>query len=95
MIDDRMISDFSAIEPVYIDDCGGALNLGANLNLLFFRYAPIKRESGQLVFERAPCLSLIIPWRSALCQRPELFLSASSLYPPPAELDRQACLACN
>ena len=49
MIDDRMISDFSAIEPVYIDDCGGALNLGANLNLLFFRYAPIKER------ERAAC----------------------------------------
>jgi hypothetical protein len=33
MIDPTNIADFACIEPMYVDDCGGGVSLGTNVNL--------------------------------------------------------------
>ena len=80
MIDPTNIADFACLDPVYVDDCGGAVNLGTNLNLMFFRYVPVIREGAPVRFERTPCLSLVMPLVCNALQKPaaDLFCGASA-----------------
>jgi len=93
MINDNA-AEYACLDRIHVDDCAFALNLGANLALNFFRYSPITTE-GSISYERVATASLVIPWSSAFCKYPHLFLSAASLNAPPAEAMWTARLACN
>jgi hypothetical protein len=90
MIDERMIGDIAALEPMYVDDCHAALNLGTNVNLVFFRYAPVAQEGGAVRFERVSTLSLVIPWASTICKRPQLVFSSALQGGAPSPFDPAA-----
>jgi len=40
-LDERLMAEFSAIDPIYVDCLAGVLNLGCNFASLFARFAPM------------------------------------------------------
>jgi hypothetical protein len=94
MTTDRMLAEASALEPVYLDGCSVALNLGSNANLVFFRYVPVLVD-GVITLERSPMLSVIMPWSSAFCKSPQTFFAAALQERPPIEPARLPRFDCH
>jgi hypothetical protein len=40
------MADFACLDPVYVDDAAGAVNLGTNVQLMFCRWAREENECG-------------------------------------------------
>jgi hypothetical protein len=66
-LDERLLADWSSIDPVYVDDMVGVLNLGTNFNMLFYRWIPTA-SNGMISYEKSPVLSLILPRTSVLAR---------------------------
>jgi hypothetical protein len=58
-------SDIACLDPVYIDGIysEAVMSTGANFMLPFFRFVPVKTESG-IILQRTPVLLLICPHSS-------------------------------
>jgi hypothetical protein len=67
-LSERLIADFACLDPVYVDDMAGVLNLGTNFQMLFHRWSPRSDREGGVGFEKIPALSLILPRTSILAR---------------------------
>ena len=58
--------EISQLDPVYVDGIlpEGVMSTGANFMLPFFRFVPVKAESGSIVLQRTPILLLMCPHSS-------------------------------
>jgi hypothetical protein len=63
---DLLITDAACLDPIYADGIGGATNLGSNFGTIYFRWVPMRSESGLLVYEKAPALYVVMPKTSIL-----------------------------
>jgi hypothetical protein len=63
---ERLLADFACLDPVYIDDAAAALNLGANCQLLLFRWQCVSRSAGE--FEKVPAVNLVFSRTSVLAR---------------------------
>jgi hypothetical protein len=61
-IDDRLIADFACLDPTYVEDLGGVLNLGTTFAMLFHRWSPTSSST----FEKSAAVHLILPKTSIL-----------------------------
>jgi hypothetical protein len=82
-MDDKMLADIAALDPVYVDGVGGVTNLGANFGTLFFRYVPVKTENGGLLYERTPVLYVMRPRSSLICGNSRCRFVEALSGPPP------------
>lgn len=67
-INDRLLADFACVDPTYVDEVGAVLNLGANFNMLFYRWTPVSAQDGRVQLEPTPAISLILPRTSVLAR---------------------------
>jgi hypothetical protein len=64
VLGDRLLGEIASLDPVYVDGIAGAINLGTNFMLPFFRLIPVKTESGTIIMQRTPILLLVCPHSS-------------------------------
>jgi len=57
-VNDRLLSEFSCLDPVYVEDCPFVLSTGGNVHLHFSRVVPKVVDNGRVVFEKVPALLL-------------------------------------
>ena len=58
------LSAWSSLDPIYLDGKAGALNLGANVMICYFRWTPVMQQNGLIVRQRTPALCAIRPMAS-------------------------------
>jgi hypothetical protein len=88
IIDERLFADFACLDPIYVDDMVGVLNLGANFNMLFYRWVP-RANDGLITYDRSPALSLVLP-RTSVLARDGVVASWLHGQPAPKELPAAA-----
>jgi hypothetical protein len=66
-LDERLLADYAALDPVYVDGIAGVFNLGPNFSTVFFRYNPVRTNSGIIVYERTPTMLLVQPRSALVC----------------------------
>ena len=69
-MDERLMAEFSCLEPTYVDGIAGVLNLGENIAMLMFRWQPVHSDSGGIILHRAPAMYLVRPRSSVLRCKP-------------------------
>jgi hypothetical protein len=63
-----LLANFACLDPVYVDDAGGAVNLGTNFQLLFYRWQRVSNHGDQRDYETVPAVNLILPRTSVLAR---------------------------
>jgi hypothetical protein len=65
---ERLMADFACLDPVYVDDAVGAMNLGANCQLLLYRWVRMSNNGDPNDYERSAAVNLIVPRTSVLAR---------------------------
>lgn len=74
-LSERLMADFACLDPVYVDDMAGVINLGTNFQMLFHRWSPQSDREGGVAFEKIPALTLILP-RTSILARSDGFIAS-------------------
>jgi hypothetical protein len=82
-LNERLMADFACLDPVYVDDALGALNLGANCQLLLFRWQCVSHSAGE--FEKVPAVNLVFP-RTSVLARTGIIASWMQASTPPKDI---------
>jgi hypothetical protein len=84
-MDERLMADFACLDPVYVDDAAGAVNLGTNVQLLFYRWARVSNNGNPNDYEKTAVVNLILP-RTSILTRSGIIASWLHLSTPPTNI---------
>jgi len=65
---ERLLADFACLDPIYVEDAAGVVNLGTNFQLLFYRWQRVANYGDQRDYERTAAVNLILPRTSVLAR---------------------------
>jgi hypothetical protein len=84
-MNERLMADFACLDPVYVEDAAGVVNLGTNFQLLLYRWARMANNGDSNDFERTAAVNLILP-RTCVLARSGIIASWLQASTPPTNI---------